>query len=133
MSNPILINLEPGVVQLFDEEVYKWVYIVVSEGLILVHQHMINIYVYEAEIGSNIDFKEAESTYLLAKLALETNTDLEKYPELTTKFKRALARFKYFELVKNIKPYVNTDFSKDDVRGKIDFNSRIDTKYSKYY
>nr|YP_010700431.1 ATP synthase CF0 subunit epsilon [Phacus arnoldii]WCH63531.1 ATP synthase CF0 subunit epsilon [Phacus arnoldii] len=93
---PILTGLDTGCLMLVRNAVdLKWVVIAVMGGFALVNNNKVTILVNEAELGSNINFDEAESSYLAAKLSVEnaSSTDSKKKLESILQFKKARARF----------------------------------------
>nr|AKL79018.1 ATPase epsilon subunit [Euglena viridis] len=90
---PLLTGLDTGLLLVKKPSSSDWIYLVVMGGFALVNNNKVTILVNEAELGSEINFEEAESTFLSTKLALENVFDGKKKIEMSSQFKKARARF----------------------------------------
>lgn len=102
---PILTGLDTGLMLVRNTENLNWLIIVVMGGFALVNNNKITILVNEAELGSDINFEEAESSFLAAKKVLDESYNFEpkKKMEATLQFKRSRARFQVAEEMKKLK------------------------------
>lgn len=74
---PILTGLDTGLMLVRNTENLNWLIIVVMGGFALVNNNKITILVNEAELGSDINFEEAESSFLAAKKVLDESYNFE--------------------------------------------------------
>nr|AYB71449.1 ATPase epsilon subunit [Trachelomonas grandis] len=100
---PILTGLDIGVLLLRLKNSDSWIPFVVTGGFALVSNNSITILVNEAELGSSIDFEEAEQNLRVAQLALLNSVDKKKEMELLSLYKRAYARV--FRLILHLSCY----------------------------
>lgn len=99
---PILSGLDNGLMFIRSQSNASWTIIAVMGGFALVNNDIITILVNEAELASNINPEEAESSYLSAKEALESssNMDSKKKLELLSQFKKSRTRFQAVQEMK---------------------------------
>lgn len=102
---PILTGLDTGLMLVRNLESSSWTIIAVMGGFALVNNNKVTILVNEAELGSDINFEEAESSFVSAKKMLEDASDLEpkKKMEATLQFKRSRARFQVAEEMRKLR------------------------------
>ena len=102
---PVLTGLDTGLMLVRNAESLKWIIIAVMGGFALVNNNKVTILVNEAELGDNINFEEAESSFITSKKFLDDSSNLEpkKKIEATLQFKRAKARFQVAEEMKKLK------------------------------
>lgn len=83
----------------------EWIVIAVMGGFALVNNNKITILVNEAELGSDIDPEQAESSFLSAKLFLENNPNLDSKKKLESllQFKKARVKFQAIEEINKLK------------------------------
>lgn len=99
---PLLTGLDTGLILVRNALSNDWVSIVVMGGFALVSQNKLTILVNEAEFDFDINIEEAESNFLASKLALESVVDVKKKMEFNSQFKKAFARLKAVQKLKNI-------------------------------
>lgn len=94
---PIISGLTNGVLLIRSSSSTDWLSVIVTGGFALVNKNKVTILVNEAELGSEIDIQEAESTFLDIQSKLEIATDTKTKLELMSKFKKARARLQYVQ------------------------------------
>lgn len=97
----MLTGLDIGVVSIRDQISSNWNSVIVTGGFALINNNVVTILVNEAELGSDIDFQEAENLFLETKIALDTVLDVKKKIEINSQFKKARARFQVVQQLKN--------------------------------
>lgn len=102
---PILTGLDTGFMLVRSSETLNWIIIAVMGGFALVNNNKVTILVNEAELGSDINFEEAEASFLAAKKALDesSNLDPKKKMEAISQFKKLRTRFQVAEEMKKLK------------------------------
>lgn len=102
---PILTGLDTGLMLVRNQENLKWEILAVMGGFALVNNNKVTILVNEAELGSNINFEEAEASFLAAKELLDNSFNLEpkKKMEVVLQFKRSRTRFQAAEEMRKLK------------------------------
>lgn len=102
---PILTGLDTGLMLVRNVENLSWIIIAVMGGFALVNNNKVTILVNEAELGSDINFEEAELSFLASKKLLDeaSNLDPKKKMEATLQFKRARIRYQVAEEMKKLK------------------------------
>lgn len=90
---PVLTGLDTGILSVRLKNDSKWESIVVMGGFALVKNNVITVLVNEAELSSDIDAENAETSFLQAKSNLEISSDKKKKLEAINQFKKAKARF----------------------------------------
>lgn len=95
LSNHIsaLTGLDTGVMQIKALNSEEWINVVIMGGFALIKNNQVTVLVNEAELGTDIDSANAESTFLEAKSVLEKSVDGRQKVEATLQFKKAKARF----------------------------------------
>lgn len=88
-----LTGLDTGVMQIKSLNSDDWINVVIMGGFALVKNNQVTILVNEAELGTDIDFATAESSFLEAQSILEKSTEGRQKVEATLQFKKAKARF----------------------------------------
>lgn len=102
---PILTGLDTGLMLVRNVESLNWIIIAVMGGFALVNNNKVTILVNEAEMGSDINFEEAESSFITAKKVLDESSNMEpkKKMEAILQFKRSKTRFQVAEEMKKLK------------------------------
>nr|YP_009540869.1 ATPase epsilon subunit [Phacus inflexus]AYQ93317.1 ATPase epsilon subunit [Phacus inflexus] len=102
---PILTGLDTGLMLVRNAENLSWIIVAVMGGFALVNNNKVTILVNEAELGSDINFEEAETSFLAAKKVLDeaSNLDPKKKMEATLQFKRSRTRFQVAEEMRKLK------------------------------
>jgi F-type H+-transporting ATPase subunit epsilon len=98
---PLLTGLDIGVVLIRDQTSLEWKPIIITGGFALVNNNNITILVNEAELGLQINYQEAESSFLETKLAFDKVLDPKKKIEVNSQFKKARARFQVVQQFKS--------------------------------
>lgn len=98
---PLLTGLDIGLLSVRLNSSTNWVPIVVNGGFALINNNKLTILVNEAELGSNINFEEAEQAFLTSKLALDNVSEGKKKLESIAQFKKARARYQAIQQIKN--------------------------------
>jgi len=98
---PLLTGLDIGAVLIRDQVSSDWKPVIVAGGFALVNNNNITILVNEAELGLQINYQEAESSFLETKLALDNVSDPKKKIEINSQFKKARARFQIAQQFKS--------------------------------
>lgn len=98
---PLLTGLDIGIVSIRDQVSSQWNSVVVTGGFALINNNTVTILVNEAELGSEINFQEAEALFLETKVALDSISDVKKKIEINSQFKRARARFQVSQQLNN--------------------------------
>nr|YP_009538670.1 ATPase epsilon subunit [Phacus pleuronectes]AYQ93675.1 ATPase epsilon subunit [Phacus pleuronectes] len=102
---PLLTGLDTGLMLVRSDSSLEWIVIAVMGGFALVNNNKVTILVNEAELGSDINPEEAESSFFSAKLLLENNSNLDSKKKLESllQFKKARTRFQAIEEMKKLK------------------------------
>lgn len=102
---PILTGLDTGLMLVRNAETLNWIIIAVMGGFALVNNNKVTILVNEAELGSDINFEEAELSFSEARKFLDESQNLEpkKKMEATLQFKRSRTRYQVAEEMRKLK------------------------------
>ena len=92
---PLLTGLDTGVMKVRSESDPRWIVMAVMGGFALVNNNKVTILVNEAELGSDINYEQAEQSYLEAKSALDNllSSDGKDKLEAVLRFKKSKTRF----------------------------------------
>nr|YP_009541120.1 ATPase epsilon subunit [Lepocinclis steinii]AYQ93618.1 ATPase epsilon subunit [Lepocinclis steinii] len=92
---PLLTGLDTGVMKVRSETDSRWLVMAVMGGFALVNNNKVTILVNEAELGSDINYEQAEQTYLEAKSSLDNliASDGKDKLEAVLRLKKSKARF----------------------------------------
>lgn len=91
---PLLTGLDIGVMKVRSEADSRWIVMVVMGGFALVNNNKVTILVNEAELGSDVDFDQAQQNFLEAKSNLDNLliSDGKDKLEAVLRFKKTKAR-----------------------------------------
>ena len=92
---PLLTGLDTGLMKVKSDVDSRWTVMAVMGGFALVNSNKVTILVNEAELGSDINYEQAEQDYLQAKTALDNllTSDGKDKLEAVLRFKKTKARF----------------------------------------
>lgn len=92
---PLLTGLDTGLMKVKSDVDSRWTVMAVMGGFALVNSNKVTILVNEAELGSDINYEQAEQDYLEAKTALDNllTSDGKDKLEAVLRFKKTKARF----------------------------------------
>jgi F-type H+-transporting ATPase subunit epsilon len=92
---PLLTGLDTGLMKVKSEGDSRWIIMAVMGGFALVNNNKVTILVNEAELGSDINYEQAEKDYLEAKSALDNllTSDGKDKLEAVLRFKKCRAKF----------------------------------------
>ena len=101
---PLLTGLDTGLMKFRSESDSRWTVLVVMGGFALVNNNKVTILVNEAELGSDINYEQAEQDYLQAKTALDNllTSDGKDKLEAVLRFKKCRAKFQVVEEMKSL-------------------------------
>nr|YP_009538739.1 ATPase epsilon subunit [Lepocinclis ovum]AYQ93749.1 ATPase epsilon subunit [Lepocinclis ovum] len=101
---PLLTGLDTGLMKVRSEGDSRWIIMAVMGGFALVNNNKVTILVNEAELGSDINYEQAEQSYLEAKSNLDNllNSDGKDKLEAVLRFKKSRARFNVVEEMKSL-------------------------------
>jgi F-type H+-transporting ATPase subunit epsilon len=92
---PLMTGLEIGVLFIRLSPDVEWLPFIVAGGFALINKNRVTILVNEAELGSDINIKEAESTFLDIQSQLKDAMDEKTKLKLTSKLEKAFARLQF--------------------------------------